>query len=212
MQFYIQNLQANVLLFLVLSSLLMVVGMRDKWHWFLLIPVVVCAFGVYLFYRPASYLPEVDIQYKEVVLKSLILLVSVVVVSLSVFLDPQTDTDTQLVIRGVALFLLSFLAACICFVTDTPSVPVKVLLALLVLFTVILAFGYVLLENKTVRGTVYMTFTAITTFFLLYYVIATITLFFRKTTRVKQQQATSMGGFTFRQLPDFNVEARRRVV
>ena len=191
-QVYLQDIGMNVPLLSVLVATLVVVSMRGGKddRWWLMLPLAACVVGLFFLYNPNSYLPLVDYRLKETVVKVAVLAIATLVVSISVLMDPETETSAQLVLRGIAVMLLSFSAVLMAFSTDVRMPYARLLATVIALFSFVLAFVYVCLDNKPVRTSIYTSFTGIALFFLTYFVLAS---FFQRRQKKQQQQQVAFG-------------------
>lgn len=196
MPVYLEDLANSVPLSSVLAAVFMIISMRDKWHWFLLLPASLCVVGVFLLYNPALYMPRVDYQRKQTLVKGIIIILTTLIVMLSVLLEPETTTKTQLILRGIALLIVSLLPIYTCFSSAGTSTYTKLLVMMVSVFSMILATMYIVSSSNNVRTAIYTSFTGITTIFLVYYMMATSASLFS----IRKQQTYGFGGMTFRQI------------
>lgn len=207
MPIYTQDIADSVPLLSVWAALFMIASMRDKWHWFVLLPLILCVVGVWLLYHPSSYLPYVSVQRKQSFVRGTIITITTLIVMLSVLLEPETETKTQVVLRGVALLVVSLLPIYTTFATASSTHTYAKLFAMLVsVLSLVLTIAYILL--KPVRTPIYTAFSGIIAVFIVYYMLATSN---NLVARRKQQQYSIGGLGVLRPLSNFNNPAKRKI-
>lgn len=169
-QIALQDISIHVPLISVLIAFLIVLSMENKWHLFLLVPLVVCIFGLYLLYNPTIYMRQTDMFLKEIVVKDIILSICFFTICISLILDSDNKKHYQTFLRGTAIMSMSILAFFICFSSIIKNVYFEMLAVLLVVSSFILSFVWVSMDEEGLRKGIYIASVCLFFFFLIYYI------------------------------------------
>ena len=197
---YLQDISIHVPFFFVLIACLMIISMPNKWHYLLLVPLGFCLLGVYRLYRPFNgYYNQTSKMYIEDIVLTVVLATMVV----SAGLNANTKDMFQVILRGIVIVLMAFLAFLICFSSPIRSVYMRLLGFLFVFVMFIFSLTFIINDEPALRKGLYWTGVAIMCFFIFYYWMS-VTIHFRQKPRQKKQQQKHFQqdfGFKIRQLP-----------
>ena len=203
-QIYLTTIDRQVPSVSVLMVMLLVFGLEER-YWWLLLALVPCLAALFLLYHPTIYLPMTDYRKKDMFLEDVVMSIIMMVVFIAVFLDSTIDKTHQLILTGVAIFLMCIVCTMITLSSTSKNLPMNLLAVMVLVCFYILFFLWVSIHQKPLRKVLTMTVPFLFSFFVVYYMFrATHSLY-----KQKQLQSTfAFGPFDLRPLPSANKSSR----
>ena len=212
MPIYLQDLPVHVPTFFVLIASLMVLSMPNKWHYFLLVPLGFCLWGAYNLYRPFNIYYS---QPTKTHMEDLVLTVVMIIMLISAGIHADIHTQFQVVIRGIVIMLMAFLAFLICFSSSLQSIYMRLLGFLFVFCLFIFCLTFIINDEPVLRKGLYWSSIGAMIFFMFYYWRG-MTVSLRQEKRKPQQRRKKLAQkqvsvWQFRQLPTKDGDRRRLI-
>lgn len=182
----LRDMSIHIPLITIVIGSLLIFSMGEQIFWMLFLPLGICFFSLYLLYYPSYFLPLVDYRMKEIVIKDIILTISIIVMILCLRLDPDAEKTYQIVLRGLAIFLMSCLSLMICFLSVIHNVPMEIFAVVLLVFSFIVSFIWISMENPVMRRSLSIVSLCLFIFFLLYH-MASLTMVEKKKKQIQHQ-------------------------
>lgn len=198
-QIYLQTIDRQVPSLSVLMVMLLIFGLEEK-YWWLLLSLVPCLLGLFLFYNPSVYLTMTDFHKKDILLKDVILSIVLVVLFVAVFLDPVQDKKHQIILTGVAIFLMCVISTMICLSSTSKNLPMNILAVMSLVCFYILFFLWISINKKPLRKVLSLSTPFLFAFFVIYYMFGITHHILTKKKQMPSQKFL-FGPFEFRQLP-----------
>lgn len=200
-QIYLTTIDRQVPSLSVLMVILLVFGLEERF-WWLLLALVPCLMALFLLYNPSIYLPMTDYRKKDMFFKDVVMSIIMVVVFIAVFLDSTIDKTHQLILTGIAIFLMCVVSTMICLSSTSKNLPMNLLAIMVLVCFYILFFVWVSINQKPLRKVLYMAVPFLFSFFVVYYMFTTTrSLYKEKQMRSSPQSIFAFGPFDLRQLP-----------
>lgn len=197
-QIYLQTIDRQVPSLSVLMVMLLVFGLEEK-YWWLLLALVPCLISLFLLYNPSIYMTMTDYQKKDVFLKDVTLSIVMVMVFIAVFLDPTIDKKHQIILTGVAIFLMCVVSTMICLSSTSKNLPMNILAVMVLVCFFILFFLWISINKKPLRKVLYKSTPFLFMFFVVYYMFGATNVLLKK--KQMPSQKYIFGPFELRQLP-----------
>jgi len=195
-EFYLADMTLHIPLIFILSAFCMVFSMKNKWHWFLLVPLVLCLWGLRSLYATPlqySFQRNVYIQY-------IILTIVFVVMLVSVLLSNDPTETYQVVLCGIAMVLMALVAfVIIFFVSSIKNIYTQITGVVFVCCLFIVSLLFLSIDNPTFRKNMYITSISLSLFFMVYYIGSLNVKIGGHSKKQIQSQPQSQFGFVIRQ-------------
>lgn len=189
-QIYLQDITSKIPLLSLIIVFFFIFSMENKTYWFLLLPLGLCLIGIYFTQQQLW-------MYQNLII-NMILLLNVMILGLSLFLDPDVETTSQVVLRGISIFLMSFVAVMIVLSSSTKNIYIEIFSILLIVISFICSFLWISINNQQLRSTFSLLITIIFVFFILQY-MKNISIQKKRNSK-KQQQVFSFGNMQIKPL------------
>lgn len=200
-QIYLTTIDRQVPSLSVLMVILLVFGLEERF-WWLLLALVPCLMALFLLYNPSIYLPMTDYRKKDMFFKDVVMSIIMVVVFIAVFLDSTIDKTHQLILTGIAIFLMCVVSTMICLSSTSKNLPMNLLAIMVLVCFYILFFVWVSINQKPLRKVLYMAVPFLFSFFVVYYMFTTTrSLYKGKQMRSSPQSIFAFGPFDLHPLP-----------
>lgn len=144
-QIYLQDITSKIPLLSLIIVFFFIFSMENKTYWFLLLPLGLCLIGIYFTQQQLW-------MYQNLII-NMILLLNVMILGLSLFLDPDVETTSQVVLRGISIFLMSFVAVMIVLSSSTKNIYIEIFSILLIVISFICSFLWISINNQQLRST-----------------------------------------------------------
>lgn len=161
MQSYLQDLTSKIPLLSLLIVSLFIFSMENKMYWLLLVPLLFCLVGIYFSQKQLQ-------SYRNLII-NMVLLMIMLIIGLSLFLDPQVEKIEQVVLRGVSILFMSFVAVLVVVSSSNKNIYMDILSTFMVVTSFILFFLWVSIENQQMRSIFSIILTIMFMFFLFQY-------------------------------------------
>lgn len=202
-EIYLQDIINKVPILSLIIVVLFVVSMENKKHWFLLLPLGLCLVGIYFAQRS-------KLETRRIFILDMILTLIIIILVVSLFLDPQVETTYQVIVRGIAIVLMSFVAVLVVMSSFTRNLYLQISSVMIIVCLFILSLLWVAIENQKLRS-IFSTIITIMFFLFLLQYIASISITSRPKSnqqvikqslqrKNKQKQVFSFGSMTMKPL------------
>jgi membrane-associated HD superfamily phosphohydrolase len=135
--------------------------MENKMYWLLLVPLLFCLVSIFLSQEKLK-------SYRNMII-TIVLLLGVLILGLSLFLDPRVEKTEQLVLRSLSLFFMLVVAVLVVVSSFQRNIYMEMLNMMLVLLSFILFLLWVSIQNDQLRTIGSIVLTVLFMFFLFQY-------------------------------------------
>lgn len=180
MQLYLQDITSKIPLLTLLVVVFFILSMENKMYWLLLVPLLFCLVGIFLSQQQLQ-------TYRNMII-TIVLLLCILILGLSLFLDPRVEKTEQVVLRGLSIFFMLFVAILVVVSSFQRNLYMEMLNMMLVLLSFILFLIWVSIQNEQLRTTGGIILTIFFMFFLFQYMKS-----LSSSSSKKQQQIFMLG-------------------
>lgn len=180
MQFYLQDITSKIPFFSLLVVVFFILSMENKMYWLLLGPLLFCLVGIFLSQQQLQ-------SYRNMII-TIIMLLCVLILGLSLFLDPRVEKTEQMVLRGISIFFMLVVAVLVVVSSFQKNIYMEMLNMMLVLLSFILFLLWVSIQNEQLRTIGSIVLSVLFMFFLFQYMKS-----LTSSSSKKQQQIFMLG-------------------